>query len=1359
MNGGKDVKIGHDKRPVSVIPSDEQPLYNIANGELLTDEFGNQLITKVDQIFLADASKDRATSVVFPENPEDKYTIKTVTQVGVATATYGIDRDVNTRINTNNKVEVLKRTGATVGVGATVKEFGTGIGITFTDLNACEILTVAIDVGQDKNNLYFLDSDMSKLTNVGVGVSFKVSGHNIPAGSYVLKKDFNRIKISQPSTAGVTTDKVTFFHSDTEIYTADNVLKVAEEFRETSEVSTTLLGIDRAETQLSLFSNVSSYGLNNDEWEQFSYNTGVSQEKWEERVNELYGRRYLARIEEETQESAIKLSAFPCSHSFPYGPLFEKIAGVYNPTLYEQYLSFIRLGNLAYTLYTEKLSGYGTDWASKFLNPNDVRLDESTGDIIYSKLPNTIGTDTEFDYAFSKIDKWTDTWRDIGISAPDGSTGLKSVLDPLTSKHLSFSSLKDLLGTNGLTNIYDGTNTRPGYYTNYRRFSAIQSRRVFRYQPGRISGFTFGLRSSTEPVPGVALEWGIANSTDQYVFKIYAGQLSIVRRSTVPLSTEVLVRNGLDPNEISSIQINGKSYNTVQPEIPSGDPFDVEGADGPLRQDEYEDPKRARLYHTIEIPRDKFNGDPLNGNGPSGYTIRPEKVTMWKIEFGWYGAIGARFYAYIPSGAGEARWVVIHTLVIENSLTGPCLRDSYFRFKYSLDVFETSNLKTPQFLYKYGASYYIDGGDEGSSEIFSVSTGLKPKQINDANETSMFAIRPKDLITNSAGVDIVNRKLILPTKFNMTTNTLTEVKVKTCRACQGHGHVFTPGVGTTESGRSMTIRFDQGNLITSVGSGASFTSNDIGAKLIAPSIFNAYITDMDEGTATTYPNGFKTYESAKVYGWGPGLDGYPNFNKLGGTAGRPIGGALVQDYATGITTTIGITDPTTGIGGTYPHLVRFSNYDVHFASDFPLTGTEIKIQFINPLRRDGISSYKSNTHWADFMIGVTDKKPSINSGNPNILDGWDNGVLPWTDYTSGGSGVSGIGNTSILPNSEILFGEHTHSWAGMNEDGVEIDERWAPTNFRVRMNEDVRIPFVGSTSGGFCSSVKVTVSDELDIAVLVQEVTTNPHPLYSDIGFFLKVEGSFGGGITDWLNGQVAVKNTDGSVNETSAKFLLTKDQNGDLQRAPVGYTEGGSSFEYIKISESTGLPDAQKSNITLVGRAVKLEGNRLNAPGGKVKLFQYSVYPLYLVGKLMDNSKIHNITIKETSGEFQKTTAPIISVSSGSNGVIDLANDGSSNNTTNDNTPPTNFLSVERLSSSKVDTQNQQKIRPSITKDIFYVGENETKQVDMTKVFGVDRNVITPDNNNIEATFFTAKQIGTGDSKFAQSSLNYKEQ
>ena len=84
MNGGKDVKIGHDKRPISVIPKDQRPLYNIANGEILTDQDGNPLVTEVDQFFLPDASKDRSTSVVFPENPEDKYTIKTVTQVAIS---------------------------------------------------------------------------------------------------------------------------------------------------------------------------------------------------------------------------------------------------------------------------------------------------------------------------------------------------------------------------------------------------------------------------------------------------------------------------------------------------------------------------------------------------------------------------------------------------------------------------------------------------------------------------------------------------------------------------------------------------------------------------------------------------------------------------------------------------------------------------------------------------------------------------------------------------------------------------------------------------------------------------------------------------------------------------------------------------------------------------------------------------------------------------------------------------------------------------------------------------------------------------------------------------------------------------
>ena len=79
------------------------------------------------------------------------------------------------------------------------------------------------------------------------------------------------------------------------------------------------------------------------------------------------------------------------------------------------------------------------------------------------------------------------------------------------------------------------------------------------------------------------------------------------------------------------------------------------------------------------------------------------------------------------------------------------------------------------------------------------------------------------------------------------------------------------------------------------------------------------------------------------------------------------------------------------------------------------------------------------------------------------------------------------------------------------------------------MAEDVRIPLVpnpaGQESGGVCSTVEIEVGEKSDIAidVLYLAPTTNvpdgttstqPHE-------YLIVQGTFGGGITDWLNGQV----------------------------------------------------------------------------------------------------------------------------------------------------------------------------------------------------------------------------------------------
>ena len=77
-NGGKDIRLGDDKRPVTIIPQSEDNLYNVRNGEILTDEFGIPLTTEIEEIFVPDATTKRATSIVFPEKPEDfkKYSKK-----------------------------------------------------------------------------------------------------------------------------------------------------------------------------------------------------------------------------------------------------------------------------------------------------------------------------------------------------------------------------------------------------------------------------------------------------------------------------------------------------------------------------------------------------------------------------------------------------------------------------------------------------------------------------------------------------------------------------------------------------------------------------------------------------------------------------------------------------------------------------------------------------------------------------------------------------------------------------------------------------------------------------------------------------------------------------------------------------------------------------------------------------------------------------------------------------------------------------------------------------------------------------------------------------------------------------------
>ena len=1145
---------------------------------------------------------------------------------------------------------------------------------------------------------------------------------------YTIDKKVNNVKISKVESKPVKSDVV---------------LKVAEQFPETSEVSTTLLGVSRAETQLSLFSNVSSYGLESKDWEVLEHRSIITLRQWAERINEIYGERTRGEIREETQESAIQLYLFPCPNTFPFGPKFEK-NNLYNSSLFELYAKFIEMGNDLYTHYNNPSLTYASDsekqkWLSRFLNP--VIAAPTSGakrDVEYF---------VELKQAFAAIDNWTETYRDIRAS---------SLVSPISGdpSPIGFTEINIILGLAPLT--YSTSNTRPGYNDNARRYLLLQSRRVFRYQPGRISGFTFGVRVAREQNTGFKLEWGIFNKTDHYVFQLDKGFLKIVRRSQVPLPEYIVESTGLL---------------TTQEFVKTPDPQDsYESEENPTGAD--------YKLHELVIPQDNFNGDSLDGNGPSGHSVKPENITMYKIEFGWYGAIGARFYAYIPAGNGEARWVVLHTLVIENQIRQPCLVDPYFRFRYVANITKSTDLRTPQFVYKYGASYYIDGGDEGTTSQNSIKTKPDAGRPGVALQgtTAILGIRPKDEIYNSLGIGIKNKKITIPTQLNMTTNALTKVRVGVCTGCPGWAHVHTQGFrrnGTDDSsllGRQLPIKMTAPNTIEAFypqsGTPVYFRKEDIGAKIIAPSIYNCYIVEvMDDsgnrGSLNQTPDaGYNNYPKATIHGF----LGHERFvlGGVDGDTGRGFVGELAKDRSISppvnvlLPNDVGFDDGVYRSEASKPDAqpVRLSNYDGLAISDYKLTGSEIDILFTVPRssREGGIDPTWGYSHWGDVMVGITDVQP--------ISDGTVNGVefdIDWSNFELDEDGKpiekieTGI-NTSVLPNNKILFAEHTHAWASSDIEGADSREAWPTWQFRTRLGLSHQVPPVVGISSGRCGRVKIRVGDPETIQN-VTLVNKNPITNAEEGEFFLT---SPAGGLTTidkaaYDGGQVAYTvGTDPSIiKENNVTFV------GD-----VGQTDPnpqGEVTEFIKISDTLSNVSVDGS-LNLAIRKVNISTEFLKQNNNSTKIFKFDVFPLFPVIKLKDYGEINNVSIKEVVGETQVTVSPRFFVNGCDintyGGLVSLP-------TSTTSTPPTNFRSVSDLSGAEFDNQNKCQIRDFVQKDIFYIGRDQTQSIDMSKVFSQDKEVIAADQNNVEATFVIADNIDPDSSisPTAQASLNFKEQ
>lgn len=214
--------------------------------------------------------------------------------------------------------------------------------------------------------------------------------------------------------------------------------------------------------------------------------------------------------------------------------------------------------------------------------------------------------------------------------------------------------------------------------------------------------------------------------------------------------------------------------------------------------DIYVYPEYAKVYEQ-RIPRRYFNGDPLNGaalfyryasdyyrnNGiqytegawvkdldrapvtdSSTHNIDFTRVTMYKIEYSWYGAVGAQFFAYVPDANGGAKWVSIHHIRCSNQLTTPSLGNPTLPFRY---VSYSGGSQVRQDIVKYGTSYLIDGGDKGTVKINSATTDL-PRTV----ARSEVSITPSQ-VESGNGSALISGSILAGTNnwtYNVTVNSV-----------------------------------------------------------------------------------------------------------------------------------------------------------------------------------------------------------------------------------------------------------------------------------------------------------------------------------------------------------------------------------------------------------------------------------------------------------------------------------------------------------------------------------------------------------------------------------------------------------
>jgi hypothetical protein len=370
-------------------------------------------------------------------------------------------------------------------------------------------------------------------------------------------------------------------------------------------------------------------------------------------------------------------------------------------------------------------------------------------------------------------------------------------------------------------------------------YEILSSKRFFRYQPGRVSAGTFGVRVNTTTDRTDIKKFGAFDKRDGYYVEVQGGgqtaigdkefNLYCVRRTSAFESNEsgirtanladgdrgtagtdlVIVRAGLTYIHAGLFDLSlrsagnniggnassdglatvAASFFTVPNEyrytyeyrVPRKF-FSHDRLDGEERTQYYSDRTPGRSSFTVSIAGTAGSPTVTYGNSTvvtddddniltrrSVWNIDLSKVTMFKMEYSWYGAVGGHFLAYVPDATtpGEARWVRMHHIRASNQLTSPSLANPTLPLSYLVQKGTSGNENS---IYKYGASYYIDGGDKGT--IVARSQSNTADRAVTVSGTMLMGLRTKNTINS-----IRNRMQVYPTRLGLGTDARTVVRL------------------------------------------------------------------------------------------------------------------------------------------------------------------------------------------------------------------------------------------------------------------------------------------------------------------------------------------------------------------------------------------------------------------------------------------------------------------------------------------------------------------------------------------------------------------------------------------------------